>query len=264
MAKTQGEIEKARMGEDDTCADESCRIEEAANAAMDEGARKVREEQAYHSFVKSERSEEARKISEREEREARAQELKLRMESEKGERLKARVKGNLKSGIKAVGESVVGSAREMAVKAVTPQKDGYLSQSRGGFNFPQMGQAVSFSPKMQKKTKGKKGNRVQARVVTGKQNFSTGIRMQPGAAMGTGMAFTPPATPRFGSTATPKGNFSMPFPTMDIKPPRFGEAHMGKNVSKRDFASGLKLNMSTSPFGKQKTNPLKGKKKGLW
>lgn len=283
MEKTQEEVEKAKMGEDDTCPGEACNIEAAANAAMDEGARKVKEENAYHSFAASERNAEARKAAEKEEREARAQELKERMESEKGERLKARVKGNLKSGIKAVGASIVGGAREMAVNAVTPQKtesgkyggSGYLPATRGGFNFPQMGQPVAFSPKMSNKgKKGKKNNRVSAQVVTGKRNFSTGIGMHPRGTIGTGMSFVPPAVPHFGSPATPRGNFSKQFqPTnirfeqMNVKPPAFGEAHFGKSVaSKRDFASGMKLNINfgSSPFGAKKTNPLKGKKHGLW
>lgn len=279
MAKAQDQINKERMGEDDTCSDESCRIEAAANAAMDEGARKVKEEEAYHSFVKSERNKEAKATAEKEEleymrqeRESKAQELKLRMESEKGERLKARVKGNLKSGIRAVGESVVGKAREAAVKAVTPQKDGYLPQNRGGFNFPEMGQPVSFSPKMRQK-KGKKNQRVSARIVTNKRPFTTGIGMRTGGPIGTGMTFTPPAVPRFGSPATPKGNFSMPFPQtnikfqqMNVKPPRFGDSHFGQKVPKREFTRDMRLGVDfdTSPFGKKKTNPLKGKKGGLW
>lgn len=283
MAKTQGEIEKARMGEDDTCADESCRVEEAANAAMSEGARKVKEEEAYHSFAKTERNKEMRAIAEREEREAtekeskekrekKARELKERMDSERGERLKARVKGNLKSGIMAIGESVVGGARDMAVKAVTPQKDGYLPQSRGGFNFPQMGQQVSFSQKMQSR-KEKKNQRVSARIVTNKRPFTTGIGLRIGGPIGTGMSFIPPAVPRFGSPTTPRGNFGMPFPQtnikfqqMNVKPPRFGESHFGQKVPKREFTRDMHLGVDfdTSPFGKKKTNPLKGKKKGLW
>lgn len=279
MPKTQDQMNKERMGEDDTCSDESCRIEAAANAAMDEGARKVKEEEAYHSFVKSERNKEAKATAEKEEleymrqeRESKAQKLKLRMESEKGERLKARVKGNLKSGIRAVGEGIVGGAREMAVKAVTPQKSptggysrkGFLPSRRGGLEIPQMGNPVSFTPK-------KKSKRISAKIITSNRPFSSGVKT--GGPIGTGMTFTPPSVPRFGSPATPKGNFSMPFPQtnikfqqMNVKPPRFGDSHFGQKVPKREFTRDMRLGVDfdTSPFGKKKTNPLKGKKGGLW